>query len=274
MKRVIMSGMMICYASFLSGMELGDNVVFKYGGNDTQIVLIKGDIYRRPESERAAVTVVGLLEQFSLMEENLCDPGGIGDLSKSFKEVRVKDKIFEKFSDKKLPGAMVLIIEGERFEIKNPNHHVEIIKFDKNVLVLAVTEPRLIVRDKETFYHPHRRTGEWTFHDPEFEGEEAIKEAKDDLKLCYRNILDFAHTILSKEGTKNIAFPPLSTVRGMPHIEAAEAAVETVIEFLKNSLNKDKYTQIQFVVSLDADYLAYRKLLASLNVLTLQTQNK
>jgi len=265
---------MICYASFLSGMELSNNVAYTYGGNDTQIVLIKGDIYRRPQLERAAVTVVGLLEQFLLMEDNLCDSGGIGDCAESSKkEVRVKNKIFEKFSDKKLPGAMVVTIEGERFEIKNPNHHVEIIKFDKSVVV--VTEPKLSEWNPgEPYYHPKRRTGEWSFSDPDFRGAEAIKEAKNDLKFCYTKILDFAHTILSKEGTKNIAFPPLSTVRGMPHNEAAEAAVETVVEFLKNNLNKDKYTQIQFVVSQDADYLAYRKLLASLNVLTLQTQNK
>lgn len=74
------------------------------------------------------------------------------------------------------------------------------------------------------------------------------------LKSCYRNSLRMA----IDNNCKTIAFPNISTgVYGMPKIEAAHAALETVTDFLNN---ENSNIDVTFVCFDDINYKIYREL--------------
>ena len=58
---------------------------------------------------------------------------------------------------------------------------------------------------------------------------------------------------------KSIAFPPLSTLLGMPSDKAANIAVASVLNYIKN--NSQTYEEIQFVVEEEKDFNYYKNLL-------------
>ncbi len=74
------------------------------------------------------------------------------------------------------------------------------------------------------------------------------------LKNCYRNSLLMA----INNNCKTIAFPNISTgVLGMPKIEAAHAALETVTDFLNN---ENSNIDVTFVCFDEINYKIYREL--------------
>jgi|SRR4030095_545556 len=234
MKRVIISGMMICYASFLSGMELGNNGVLTYDCNGTKVTLFKEELYRRPESKATTVTVVGAYEQISLREPCLCDPGAIGDAGRV------------------LPA--VVCVKNDKFK------YGEEIQWPKTLVL--VVEPKVVKLLNRWRYHPTRRIGEDEYQDPVFMDERALFEAGNDLAVCYSSVLTLSYRFFTeKNQLKNIAFPFLSTFSKMPHQNAAAAAVESIFFFIKDIANKDKYEEIQFVVETDEDFNIYKILL-------------
>ena len=75
---------------------------------------------------------------------------------------------------------------------------------------------------------------------------------KTDLANCYRNSLELA----SKNNVKSISFPSISTgIYGYPVKEAAEIAVSTIIEYLKDHLEIER---VRMVLFSEKDFNIYR----------------
>lgn len=86
-------------------------------------------------------------------------------------------------------------------------------------------------------------------------GSRLTKELEEDLRSCYRSCLECA----VKNEVRNIAFCCISTGEfHFPNDRAAEIAMETVIEFLKE--NESKIDRIIFNVFKDLDNEIYREL--------------
>lgn len=85
--------------------------------------------------------------------------------------------------------------------------------------------------------------------------EELTQKECDLLKKCYQSCLKVAE----RKGLKSIVFCCISTGEfGFPNKEAAQIAVETVVEFLQNS---QKIERVIFDVFKDEDFKIYQKIL-------------
>jgi len=235
MKRVIMLGMMISCASFLSGMELSNNVALAYNIDGTNVTVIKQQLYRRPEREATTITVVGAYEQLSLQEPNLCDPGAIGD------------------TNRVLPA--VVYVKNDKFQ------YGEEIQWPK--ILVSVVEPNVVKLLNRWRYNPKRHTEEKdVFTDPVFMDERALLEAGNDLAVCYESVFNCAYKYFTEENQpKTIAFPPLSAFSQMPHENLASVAVSSIFFLIKQLHFQLRYKEIQFVVETDEDVNLYKKFL-------------
>jgi hypothetical protein len=274
MKKMIVSTIIFSCFSFLYGMEDNNKVLQLSYNTVPPICLIKDNIYKREFSMAASITVAGLTEQ-GLIEGFNVDIVA-GDWFKSNNNgVSLLDPTFEKYFNyvprfPKEPRSIIL--EGKRFNITDISATDKISREPVPGILILIVEPMINTApndDKSYAYTPHRNV---TMEDNRtlksmnyFYGQHAFEEAEKDLKLCYTNLLDGAYIMFIKdEKNRSIAFPPLSTLLGISHDKAAKIAVATVLEFIKNSINKDKYSEIQFVVKKQEDFNAYKKLLDEL----------
>jgi O-acetyl-ADP-ribose deacetylase (regulator of RNase III) len=94
----------------------------------------------------------------------------------------------------------------------------------------------------------------YVFHTvgPVWEG--GSENEKEQLKNCYINAL----TLAMEMGCKSISFPNISTgIYGFPMLAAAELAIDTILEFLKNH---DDALDVQFVCFDDLNYAIYQEI--------------
>lgn len=249
--------MFIVFTNFLFCMDMVSG--------KTKIILIRDFIYNRHCSSDANITVVGVREQMRLKPGSLSDPGAIGDVFKSKKNtVEIKNVVFEKYFNYKTEKAdnepQSIIVDGQEFDIQNSYKYVETKSLSGHLALIV--EP-IVTRSSwnlEYTYHPKRRLSENRYTDPDYYGNEAIEEAQKDLGLCYKNILEKVHKFFTIDDVaRSIAFPQIS--ESLPRDKAVAVAVASVLQFLRDSINKDAYKVIEFVVSQKADFELYMSIL-------------
>lgn len=135
-----------------------------------------------------------------------------------------------------------------------------IVKLDlpKSVCIVKVQEPTILwcskagIDTKKTYYY-ERGEGE------RYWGKEALNYAQKDLKTTYMSPLD---KLKNQENGKKrtIAFTSLSTEVGFPIEKAAEVAVATIGEFLKNSSHALPF-YVYLLVKHQKEYDIYQNLL-------------
>lgn len=283
MKKIILCLALVVSTHSLLGMDkLQEITISRYPSPD--IYITRGDIYKRV-SKNADITVIGELERRKLQDTVCSYCGCVGDISRvAHNVVMVKSKVFTKYFDSSLKhyhtgygvdkNPLAIIVEGERFVIKNPELHMKLKQLDS--IVLSVTEPELIYKkmgmknyDPEVgyrnclvyYYTANRRMDKNTIIQQEFYEDQAFEEAQKDLGVSYTNALEKAHEFFTEEHTeKSIAFSQLSKAFGFPAEKAAQAVVASVIKFITDSPNKDKYKRIEFFVQTSEEYDCYKNL--------------
>jgi len=229
------------------------------------LVVVQDDIYNR----KTDMIVVGETEQNRLAFHNqtFIDYGCVGDVKRSYDNiVLVKNKVFSKYFDYSHgleQSSAAIVVEGQKFFVKDIHLYIEKKTLDN--IVVNVVEPSLMLRrDKNVSVHSYlaRRNEDGNAVLHRYEGKEAIEEAKKDLHICYKNVLEKAYEYFTeKNWERRISLQPLSAVLGLSKNEVARIAVETVFEFIRISPDKGKYGWIEFVVLKAEDCDLYGKLL-------------
>jgi hypothetical protein len=95
----------------------------------------------------------------------------------------------------------------------------------------------------------------------EYFGDDVMKEASEDLAICYKKVLAYGVNTIGKKEKKCIALPTLGTwSKGLsfafPRKEATPIAVKSVVEFLKN--NPDAYDRVELFVETYLEFILYK----------------
>jgi hypothetical protein len=187
--------------------------------------------------------------------------------------VMKRNKVFTKYFDSSHgydDGSAVIVVEGEKFIIKNPCSHVENKKMDNQFFF--VKEPQLLfsqlqgeqsiefryIYEKKIIKDPKK----FTLKMQQYRGYTAIEEAVKDLHYCYKSVLNMVHEFFTKENrVRSIALPQLGLSLGFPAYRQARVAIEAVVEFISLCSNKDTYELIELVVQDSENFKLYKNLL-------------
>jgi len=91
---------------------------------------------------------------------------------------------------------------------------------------------------------------------------EAVEKSLEDLSLCYKNVLEEAYTLFTAEHQeKSIVLPFLSSILGIDKDAAAKVAATSLINFLMNDNNKNKYGLIKIELDREEDIVLFKKYL-------------
>lgn len=277
MKKIIV--VIVCTVSsyYVYGMELVDKeaVQNNVSSVNSKIVIVRDDIYRR--THNADITVVGIIEQLKLRPGQLDHTYCVGDVYDLHdNDVLVMNKVFAKYFSpyyEMNEEVASIIIEDQRFLIKNPFSYIEKKKLES--LVIRVVEPELILNSEKYhdawYYHYSydcRKKVSGIFGKSKkckhYQYDEAVRVAQEDLGICYQNVLAEAHKFFTdKHRAKSIAFSQLHAPFDFFDDQAARIAVASVVKFMTESVHKDKYGLIELVVNKEQDYGYYTKYLNS-----------
>ena len=279
MKRIIVSMMSCIIITYACGMELIEQKVKTFTLQTVPpIVVIHDDIFDR-KTQNVDITVIGGSEQLQLKNTTVSYCSEIGSVSyilpqmkMEMKIIKRKNKVFTQCFDPSYgfrDDSAAIIVEGERFIIKNPFEHVEEITMNNKVAI--VKEPHIFVtesKDGKLNYH-YRITysdGKHTqVQERDYFGSDACEQAYKDLERCYKAKLVICGCF-SKENSIRLAFPPLSISLGIPLYAATRIAVQSVVDFINENSDKDKYTEIQFVVPRSEDFDTYKSVLSEYKI--------
>jgi len=121
---------------------------------------------------------------------------------------------------------------------------------------------------KHVFYDAKRRlsSGADTFeYFKYYEGNDAIKEGLQDVRVCYEKVLAYIAERNDKKLAKTVALPTLGvekyTGNVFPKDKAAPVAIQSIIEFIKK--NRGAYNTIELFVEEDFEFDLYKEFLMS-----------
>jgi hypothetical protein len=244
MKKIMFSVMLIAMINGVYGME-----IFKDAKGRTfnclmfpNIVVVQDDINKRC-TEPADITIVGMNErrtQFPKLEDLWKGPF-IGSLE--IKHGRVEARMREQ--KKSIGNQLLFVTEPQIFlePVENNESFGECQYIYKKAIEEAVCCSIL-----SRMYR--------------FAGNEAIKEALDDLCYCYNVTLKYTHRYFTQEHrAKSIALPQLGVSSGIPTYTAARVAVASAVRFITHNLDKDKYKLIELVVRDSENFNMYKQIL-------------
>jgi hypothetical protein len=264
----------IMMSNILCGMELIEQKVKTFTfPTIPPIIVVHDDIFDR-KTKNADVTVIGVNEQ-KVLRGKLCSYDiFIGSLPYCDGCIVRKKKAFEQYFDRSYgfrDKSAVIIIDGERFTIKNPYEHVEEIKVGNKIIMIV--EPRIFFTsiDEEDGKYQNRKLQEhyWRYVrvpdetellKEDYYGREAIKEALEDLYKVYRTALIHGYRSLeSVEGS--IALVPLSDSLGISPHDVAIVAIQACMKFINDYRDKQTCGSIELVVSREKDFEMYKDFL-------------
>jgi len=274
MKRIIVSMMSCIITHYACGMELIEPKVKTFTFLTVpSIVIIHDDIFDR-KTQNADMTIIGESEQLQLKNTTLEYSSEIGIMAfiSSTKIIKRKNKVFTQHFDASYglrDDSAAIIVEGERFIIKNPCDHVEEIKM--NNTVAKIKEPHIVVTESKDgkLKYRYRTTcsdGKHTqLQECDYFGDHAHAHALEDLERCYKSALIIC-SLLFKKDPICLAFAPLSVSLGIPLYAATKVAVKSVIDFINENSDKNYYKEIQFVVPRLEDFDAYKTVLSKYKI--------
>ena len=280
MKRTIFSIAFIVCSNGVHGMEIAQSGVVKIFTHPIfpKIAVVLDDIYNR-STKNAEVTVVGEKEQIKLKHPSLIGNPRVGCMNFLCSDTRVmrRNKVFAQCFDPTYEfdhESAAIIVNGQRFIIKNPREYIEYEKIDSKLAFIS--EPQLFRKkfdnDKAiATSYVYRKVTDKASKSSELEiveytGEQALKKALEDLGGCYVWGLTYIYEYFKCDGgmISRIAFPQLGITLGIPGYSAAYEALQAVIRFATYKEHKDKYGLIELVVQTEDDFDVYKQILIGL----------
>lgn len=242
----------------------------------SKIVVIQDDLYNR-SSDHADITVVGEKEQrqFSEQVESSMDSGRVGAVNWrcNNKNIRVKNASFAKVFEPEYgiqEDSAIIRVYGLQYSVRNPYSYIENKKIDSTLL--CIEEPQLMLQDQQqdgAFIYQKKGKSVGSNSELEklyFSGDAAIEEALKDLSICYKTILKKACSFCSEgHAPRSIAFPQLSISLGINAYKAAQVALTTIVDFVKNGSNKDEYKLIELFVHNRENFKLYKNILIGMH---------
>ncbi|HSC25042.1 MAG TPA: hypothetical protein VLB80_02370 [Candidatus Babeliales bacterium] len=257
MKNSLIAIIVMSYGSFLYGMEkINPRKIYKVC--NTTIILEKGSSQNTIKNKGFGTTViVGRSEQRTLEEPSLGDSNKVGQMYfLTDKRVYFRNPDDESASD---DDNYKPYNNDDTFYKKAQKETVTI--EDMSIIEPCIAETLIYdsITHKFTkgfYYTVMRQIGPNSYRDEEHEGDEAIKVAEGDLKMCYMKVLEIA---LIKGEKENIIVPALSTSVGFPRGKASPVAVSAIIDFIKEY--QDPLFTIHLFVKKRSEFEAYQALL-------------
>lgn len=215
-----------------------------------KICVVQNSMYNT-STNRADIFVLGAVEQKRLVDAKVSSYSQVGDVTCYNDNLSVKSNSRDSLDgkEKKKSGLLDSIKSKNK---KNACQSLDIRKEDN--VVVYVVEPHAFFKDIN-----YTKTTE--------EIDKAWQEVQKGLGICYINALEKSHEFFTQNNTApSIALPLLSVSSGLPVIRTVPEAVLSVLEFIKNSPNKNKYKAIELVVENDNDFILYWKVLEEQNI--------